>query len=121
MAVPQITIRLPASSKKAFEEYAVGIGLTASELFKLLIVRERKQRRLEKLSSEGKLSPRTRRPAGVTGRLPTITAHLSSIREVKEFDAYAQECGLNRTGAGAELLETELKERWLEHALCEPY
>jgi hypothetical protein len=42
---------------------------------------------------------------------------MSSLREVTDFDEYAQQCGLNRNGAGAWLLETELRERWLEKAI----
>jgi hypothetical protein len=120
MAVRQITIRLDPSSKAEFERYAGSLGLMASELFKLLIVRERQQRHLAKLNALGELPHRSRRAIGDGGRLPTITAHVSSVQEVVDFDDYANLCGLKRAGAGALLLEMELRERWLERALREP-
>ena len=36
---------------------------------------------------------------------------------LREFDAYSRECGLSRDAAGGYLLEDELRERWLEHAV----
>jgi hypothetical protein len=115
VAVAQITVRLEPTVKTAFESYAAEYGLDASELAKLLIVRERYRKQLLKMSAAAELPERLRRPAG--GRLPTITAHLSTVRDVEQFDAYAERCGLNRTGAGALLFEAELNERWLEKAL----
>ena len=117
MAAPQITIRLPSSEKTRFEEYAGSLGLGASELAKLLIVREQHRRRLAESRMASGPSRKSRRPAGTGKRLPTITAHLSSKEEVKKFDAYARECGLNRNGAGAWILQNELRERWLEKAI----
>lgn len=117
MAVPQITIRLPAASKAEFEAYAACMGLKASELVKLLIVRERRRRRLASLSQSGEVVKRVRRPKGAYERLPSITAHVSSLEDQSAFDAYARQCGLNRDSAGAWLLEAELSERWLERVL----
>ena len=120
MAVPQITIRLDPASKGLFDGYADSLGLMASELFKLLIVRERHLRRLAAMAQDGQIPSRRRRSAGKGIRLPTVTAHLSAIEQVTEFDLYAQECGLNRNGAGALLLEMELNEQWLAQALKIP-
>ena len=118
MAHPQITIRLEPATKVAFETYARHLGLKESELAKLLLVRERFCRRLVTLHSVGKTPVRVRRTADDGGgRLRTVTAHLSSRQAVLDFDAYAERCGLNRNGAGAWLLESEIRERWLEHAL----
>jgi hypothetical protein len=50
--------------------------------------------------------------------MPTVTAHLSSIGKVQEFDAYAEQCGLNRSQVGAWILRTELEEHWLELAIA---
>lgn len=91
----------------------------ASELAKLLIVRERALRRLAGLHLNGRLPPRHRRPVGAAERLPTVTAHMSSLEDVTSFDEYAKDCGLNRSAAGALLLEAELSERWLEWALSQ--
>jgi hypothetical protein len=117
MAVPQITIRLSPATKAEFDSYAAGLGLMASELAKLLIVRERVRRRLADVFAAGELPTRERRAGGRDDPLPTVTAHLSLLEEVKSFDAYAHQFGLNRTTAGAWLLETELRERWLERAI----
>jgi hypothetical protein len=119
MADPQITARLHLHTKQQFEQYAESFGLVASELAKLLIVRERYQRRLAKLKEAGKVAQRPRRSAssGASKRLPTITARLSSAKDVEDFDAYVIECGFNRSSAGAYLFETEVRERWLERAM----
>ena len=117
MPVPQIAIRLPPETKAAFETYAAGLGLDASELAKLLIVRERTLRRLAVLQREGEVPKRKRQTRGRAIDLPKITAHVSSLVQVKEFDDYAKKCELNRNSAGVWLLEKELSERWLEKSL----
>jgi len=106
--------------KAKFYEYASTCGLDASELAKLLIVRERHRRRLKQLRryTPPILKPRRRKGSGTP--LSTVTAHLSSVTQVTEFDAYARICGLNRSAAGAWLLETELSERWLKKAIMMP-
>lgn len=117
MPVPQVTVRLPPETKAVFEHYCEQLGLDASELAKLLIIRERKLRRLLALKTSGRCPKRQRQLRGEAIALPTVTAHLSSVEQVAEFDSYARCCGLNRDNAGAWLLETELSERWLERAL----
>lgn len=117
MAVAQITIRLTTPAKTEFEAYAASLGLMASELAKLLIVRERVLHRLAGAHARRELPSRQRRARGSDDPLPTITAHLSSVEDVKAFDAHIRQLGLSRTGAGAWLLEAELRERWLECAL----
>jgi hypothetical protein len=119
MASHQITIRVPPATKKAFGEYAQRFGLRDSELLKLLIVREKGRRGLEEAAKIIRAATPERRPAGAGGRLPTITAHLSSVIEVKEFDAYAARCGLNRNASGLWIVETELREKWLERAMMQ--
>jgi hypothetical protein len=118
MTVPQITVRLSPAAKVNFQAYADRLGVRASELAKLLIVRERNLRRLKDPERAGDIA---RPPVRSNkGRLPTVTAHCSRIGEVEEFDAYARSCGLNRNTAGLWLLETELQESWLENALSRP-
>ena len=117
MAVPQITIRLAPSTKTEFDGYAARFGLMDSELAKLLIVRERIHKRLAEAHKRGELLQRPRRAGGAGGRLPTVTAHLSSVEDVTAFDAYIRQYNLTRTEAGAWLLEAELRDRWLESAL----
>jgi hypothetical protein len=117
MAVPQITIRLLPSLKAEFERYANDLGLRASELAKLLIVREWRLKRLAKRHKAGNVPKRERQERGSAIKLETITAHVSSVDQVEKFDAYAESCSLNRNHAGAWLLETELSEEWLKRAL----
>lgn len=117
MAVPQITIRLPPRTKRAFESYAGALGLKASELAKLLIVRERTLKRLSDLKRKGCIPKRKRQPRGSAIPMKSVTAHFSSLREVEEFDAYVKRCQLSRDSAGAWLLESELQDRWLQRAL----
>jgi hypothetical protein len=117
MPVPQITIRLLPRLKAEFETYANELGLRASELTKLLIVREKALRRLDALHKAGREPRRSRQERGSAVNMEKITAHVGTIDQVKEFDAYAVSCSLNRNLAGAWLLEKELSERWLKSAL----
>ena len=115
MAVPQITIRLAPNVKLEFDEYASSLGLDASELARLLVVRESRQKRLFKLVSTGQAPAKPQRQSGA--RKLTVTAHMPSVADVTKFDRYAHSCQSNRNGVGAWLLEAELKERWLENAI----
>lgn len=117
MSIPQITIRLPPRLKIEFEAYANRLGLRSSELAKLLIARERLLRRLKSLHKKRKAPKRSRQERGSAVEMQKITAHVSTVDQVKEFDAYAASCSLNRNLAGAWLLEKELSEKWLRHAL----
>ena len=114
MSAGRVAVRLPSTIKAAFEAYAHALGLHASELAKLLIARERKLSRLVILS-ESERAGYQNRPSGA---LPKITAYLPSEMQAKEFAAYAKRCGLSSNGAGAWLLERELREKWLEKALA---
>jgi hypothetical protein len=117
MSAGQITIHLLPNLKVQFESYAKRVGISASEFAKLLILRERHLRRMIALRDAGKLPPNTRQPRGSGLQREKVTAHVSSRSEVRNFDAYAKACGLNRNLAGSWLIETELKERWLQSAL----
>jgi hypothetical protein len=114
--LPQVTVRLDPSVKARFEGYAAEVGLDSSGLARLLFAREKVLQRLFALKNNGSLPRQHRRRAGTGSRLPTITAHFSSLNKVADFDAYATRCGLNRNSAAAWILEKELEERWLERA-----
>ena len=116
MAVRQITVRVSAEMKSEFDTYAAVFRLNSSPLLKLLIAREWRLRRMEKLAKAGKLVKFPQRVAA-SGRV-AVTAHVPDLSDVTEFDRYARNCGLNRDKAGAWLMQTELRERWLEAALC---
>ena len=112
----QVTSRVSANVKAAFDAYANDLGLDGSALAKLLIRRERRHRQLAALVMVGGTldqAPQSSRRSD----LPTITAHYSSRTPVAEFDAYAAGCGLTRGRAGAWVFARELQERWLEKAL----
>jgi hypothetical protein len=117
MASKQITIRLNPQEKDAFEDYAAEHDLDDSELAKLLILREKKLKRLAKLKKRRQLPKIERAARGEGFRKPTVTAHVGSSAEVEAFDEYAESCDLNRQSAGAWIFLAELKERWLEKAL----
>ncbi len=113
MSVPQITIRLSTEIKSQFAAYASQFGIRESELLRLLITRERIHQRLEKMAPQ----PLEERKERGRVRLPTVTAHMSSITDVQDFDDYASKCGINRNGAGLWLITTELLEQWLKKAI----
>ncbi|CAA6604894.1 hypothetical protein MTBLM1_40098 [Rhodospirillaceae bacterium LM-1] len=118
MSGKQVNIRLTPGEKEEFEAYARGFGLDASELTKLLIVREFRLDRLAENKNCGGLSAAQKRNGGnEKSRLPTITAHYSSAKDVEIFSSHAKQRHMSRGAAGACLLRTELKERWLEKVL----
>jgi hypothetical protein len=109
-----LSCRVSNAVKDAFGSYAKGLGLADSELFRLLIKRERRHQQLAVFVRAGGIVkpsvPRKPEPA-------KITAHFSSDAEAMEFSEYANKCGLTRDRAGGWILEHELQERWLEQAI----
>jgi hypothetical protein len=116
-AIPQISVRLITASKDAFLAYSDFLELDHSEVARLLVVREKRLRKLAALSAEGKAPIRPRQTRGEAAPMPHITVYLRSLQFTKQFTAYAGSCGLKRTDALAWLLETELNEKWLARAL----
>ena len=112
-----ITIRLEPQQKAEFGGYAASLGLDSADLAKLLFAREMKLKRLKALSEKRQKPHFPRQSWGSGVEKPTVTAKYSSDAERNAFDNYAASCGLVRQTAGAWLLISELKERWLEHAL----
>jgi hypothetical protein len=115
--IPQISVRLAATTKDAFLAYSNRLGLDHSEVAKLLVIRERRLRRLAALRAKGKAPVRARQPRGKGISMPHVTVYLRSLQFTVQFTAYAASCGLKRTDALAWLLQTELTERWLTRAL----
>ncbi|MCP3415740.1 hypothetical protein NLM16_16700 [Bradyrhizobium brasilense] len=111
MRYPQITAHVPASVHERFRRYAEGLGLRDSEVAKLLVLREKKIRRIKTGLA---LAPR--KPTAARA-LKSITAHMSSKGQVADFHAYARGCKLTRSAAAALLFTKELDERWLEKAI----
>jgi len=108
--MPQINARLSHEIRKRFEQYAAEIGLDASELARLLIVRAMRRRWKPRAPIKtAKADPHT-----VQWKL---TAHFHRQEEVDEFDSYAGIFGLRRATAARLIFERELDERWLAHAL----
>lgn len=111
----QITARLSPVIRDRFDQYAVEVGLDASELARLLFTREMRIRRRRRLAN---------RPPGPAGRSPKrygerkLTAHFHWPETVAEFDRYANAQGLNRAAAARLIIERELHEKWLEKAFA---
>jgi hypothetical protein len=118
MATFQITAHVVPRIQKRFGDYASRIGVDDSSLTKLLILRERELKRLPAASQAPDLPGLSRRKSGKTPKADaSVTAHMSSVADVRRFDAYARGCGLSRSKAAAWLIEQELSERWLERSL----
>lgn len=114
MMMVQITARLTTESKALLENYSLEVRLDASELMKLLIIRELRLKRLETLKN-GSVR-RSRRPKGTGVKLPTVTTRMLA-QDVEHFDHYIKCCGLRRGEAATWILETEIAEKWLLTAL----
>jgi len=104
---------VPTHTNLQFEGYARRCGLASqSELLKLLIKRELKLRRLP---SGTELGGVTRQPP--VAERKKITAHLP--RELAQpFLGHIKQLGLSRSQATSILVQSELKERWLEAAIA---
>ena len=97
---------------KQFQTYASSLGLDASALASLLIIRELKLRRLRKLAesfeTELQTSERTK-----------ITAHLRDASVKSAFARHSAASGMKPTPAVAILFRAELAEQWLERSISE--
>lgn len=108
--MPQINARLSQEIRKAFELYAAEVGLDASELARLLILRAmRRKRRLPLVTKMARAEVRVTQWK--------LTAHFHRQEDIDEFDRYAAANGLRRAAGAKLIFETELNERWLAHAL----
>jgi hypothetical protein len=109
----QITARLSTDIRAHFDRYAAEVGLDASELARLLIVKEMRGRRLlspaKSLSSAAGKSAKRRRER-------KLTAHFHLEKTVAEFGRYARAQGFSRASAARLIVERELRERWLANA-----
>jgi hypothetical protein len=115
-----IVIHISPKAKADFESYAGALWLDAASLLKLLVLREKRLRRLAILKQANKAPLRQRQPKGHAEKRRTVAARLPSAEDVTGFDKYAEECGLNRDSAGAWLIERELDEHWLDCAVFAP-
>jgi antitoxin component of RelBE/YafQ-DinJ toxin-antitoxin module len=111
--MPQITTRLSPEIRDRFERYAAKLGLDASELARLLILREIRVGRLRRDKSR----PSRRRAAHKRGSERKLTAHFHLADNVDEFARYAHARGFSRAAAARLIAEQELHERWLARAL----
>ena len=108
MRTRHLTARLARDVKAIFDAYAVECGLSGSALAALLINRE--------MHREWLRSRPPNRPTPDQTTLPTISAHLEPGLASK-FRDYCDSTGRLYGLALAELLELELKERWLFRSL----
>ena len=112
--MPQITTRLSPAIRDRFERYAAKLGLDASELARLLILREIRVRRLLR---RAKSPSRSRHAASRSAGDRKLTAHFHLLDNVDEFARYAHTRGFSRSAAAKLIAENELRERWLARAL----
>jgi hypothetical protein len=110
----QQSFRVAPEVKTNFGTYAAAIGMSDSELARVLIGRELRHRQLARHVSEGREVV-----CGSSGDTK-ITAHFFSVGNRTEFSAYAKACGVQPGKVGAWIIERELAERWLERAVLEP-
>ena len=113
---PQIVIHVSSSVKAEFDQYA-NEWLNPAALAKLLIIRELRLQRLIAMKHAGSVPTRPRQRRGAATSLRAVATRLASKEAVQQFDAYATRCGLSRDSAGAWILQTEIRERWLERAV----
>jgi hypothetical protein len=111
--MPQITARLSPEIRARFGRYATEVGLDASELARLLIVKVLTVRPgTGPVSSPSKETSRRSRNYGQR----KLTAHFHQAKMVADFDSYARTQGLSRAAAARSIVEQELREQWLLRA-----
>lgn len=111
----QVTARLSPKIRARFDRYAKSVGLDASELARLLIVRElRAPRVLQFLKRVSKAHANSLRKS----KERKLTAHFHSGDLIAEFDTYSTIHGLNRSDAAKIVFERELNEKWLRRAFA---
>ncbi len=111
MARNQISVVISNSMKRWIDSYCSETGINASELLRLLVVREK---RLQRLALEDCPDPPVRFESDDRA---SLTAYFATPHDVQEFDAYAQAIGLTRRHAAYLLLLKERGETWLDRAL----
>lgn len=103
----QIIGYLTEADRIRFQAYAQALGLDASALANLLIIRELRLARLSGLAQhfdqEAPIASRTK-----------VTAHLPVAATKAAFAALAAKARMKPTRAAAVLFRAELEERWLE-------
>lgn len=107
----QITAHVSAADAAAFQAYAAGLGLDASALATLLLIRELRVGRLPRLAAVD-LSAR-----GAAN--DKITAHRGDGAVKTRWTAHALTAGLSASKAAAIVFRAELKEQWLNRAVNE--
>jgi antitoxin component of RelBE/YafQ-DinJ toxin-antitoxin module len=113
--MPQITARLSPDIRDRFARYAAEVGLDASELARLLIVREMLVQRLPRpVKSQANIAGRAAKRYGER----KLTAHFHLSKKVSEFDRYARAQSLSRAAAARRIVERELHEEWLAKAFA---
>lgn len=119
----QITSYVDASTKKWLRAYALKCGLKASEVVKLLVVRERKGKWLastKKQRDVAESAPTTRRRSTRhSGVRPQAVGYVDP-RDREWLDRYAKKLSLNRSDAVRLLLERERRVKWLLWSLAVP-
>lgn len=106
----QITARLSPAIRRRFDQYAAEVGLDASELARLLVFRAMRSQRCPNAPHD--VAESTNKRIGQR----KLTAHFHEAKVVANFDRYAGGQGLSRAAAFKNIVERELRERWLANA-----
>jgi len=114
--MPQITARLSPGIRDRFDDYATKVGLDASELARLLILREIHVGRLSRFAKSHPGRAGTP-PKGKKERKLTAHFHQRLRRQVAQFSKRVRAARLSREAAVRILAEQELVEKWLAKAL----
>jgi|GEM_PF-1836719 len=113
--MPQVTARLSPKIRARFDQYAKSVGLDASELARLLIVRELRAPRVLRFQ---KRVSETHANTFRKYKERKLTAHFHSVDLIAEFDTYSTIHGFNRSDAAKIVFEQELNEKWLRRAFA---
>jgi hypothetical protein len=108
--MPQITGYVTPVERSVFGDYAQSLGLDGAALASLLLHRELRVDRLEKLRTDSRISE--------VGECPEkITIHRVSDATKERFKKHAATHGLKPSPALALLCRAELREKWLHKAM----
>jgi hypothetical protein len=102
---------MSAEARDRFDRYASEVGLDASELGRLLILRALLRRKLVRRDAADEPISESRRRSRIKPAHRKLTAHFHRVEIVEEFDAYARASKCNRATAARLIFERELTER----------
>lgn len=107
--MPQLQAYLTQEEDAELRDYARSLGLDATALANMLLIRETRLARLKSMPT------RVQKANGPRNR--KITAHFPLGAQKVAFAEHALACGMKPATAASILLRAELSERWLERSM----